>query len=193
MDSSWWTVILHVVLWTLLMGLVMGWVARSRNRTQPTTEADLLVHPKSTLIIGLVGFVFFLGIAVISNVYGNETSTVFTTAIFLSFALLSTLMIIEYAQVHHRVSEQGLNYGRLLRSRRHLYWSEVAKVRYAPTLKWFKIETKSGQVARISAMLVGLPRFAQTVLDHVSRHALDQETIDILQGISDGDLPPIWE
>ena len=99
MDTLWGTAILQGVLWTLLVALVMGWMARSRHRTRPTLGGNVLIHPKSTLIIGLVGFAFFSGIAVLSNVYRNETTTLFTTVIFLSFALLSALSELG-AEVH---------------------------------------------------------------------------------------------
>jgi hypothetical protein len=72
------------------MMVVMGWVARSSFRKRPDSEATTLTHPISTLVIGVVGVVFFGGIAVISNTVGkNSTTTVWTTLGFLAFALVA--------------------------------------------------------------------------------------------------------
>jgi hypothetical protein len=64
-----------------------------------------LVHPPSTLIIGVVVFLFFAGIATISNVFANKTVTWWTTAVFVGFALLSLAMVADYFLGHHQVSE----------------------------------------------------------------------------------------
>ena len=48
--------------------------------------------------------------AILSNVYRNKTTTWWTTAIFVGFALLSVPMITDYFIGRHRVSEDGLAY-----------------------------------------------------------------------------------
>ena len=139
-----------------------------------------------------MSFAFFAGIAVISNVYSNETTTVWTTSIFLGFAILSLLMIADYFQARHEVSDEGMNYGRLTGTRGILKWSEVANVRYAPGIKWFRLETRSGEVARVSAMLVGLPEFARLVLAHAPPGAIDGNTLPVLQATAAGQPPSVW-
>ena len=42
------------IVWFVLMALVMGWLARSRSRSRAASDAALLYHPTSTLIVGLV-------------------------------------------------------------------------------------------------------------------------------------------
>ena len=42
------------IVWSVLMALVMGWLARSRSRSRAASDAALLYHPTSTLIVGLV-------------------------------------------------------------------------------------------------------------------------------------------
>jgi hypothetical protein len=64
------------------MAIVMGWLARSRLRARPASDTRRLVHPASTLIVGLVAFAFFAGLAVVSNVVPNKTTTWWTTAVF---------------------------------------------------------------------------------------------------------------
>jgi hypothetical protein len=55
----------------IVTGLVMGWLAKARMRQRHTSEAGKLVHPVSTLVIGLLPMVLFFGIAVVSNTFGK--------------------------------------------------------------------------------------------------------------------------
>jgi hypothetical protein len=73
MEQSWWGPAVQWTVWGILMTLVMGWVARSRFKNRPHSDSQRLVHPPSTLIIGVVVFLFFAGIATISNVFANKT------------------------------------------------------------------------------------------------------------------------
>jgi hypothetical protein len=65
-------------------------------------------------------------------------------------------------------------------------------VRYAPVLKWFRLETRSGDVARISVMLMGLPAFARLLLEDAPEDAIDSGTLRILQATAEGKLPSVW-
>jgi len=84
-SDSW----LQWTFWAIIMSLIMGWVARSRRQPRAADYARRLQHPPSTLIIGLVSFLFFAAIAVISNVFANATTTWLTTTVFVGFALLA--------------------------------------------------------------------------------------------------------
>jgi len=107
---------LQWMLWGLLMGLVMGWVARSRSRPRHAGSAQRLQHPLSTLVIGLACFLLFAVIAVISNVFANATTSWKTTTIFVGFALLALPILGDYFAARHELSEEGLRYGRLVGS-----------------------------------------------------------------------------
>jgi hypothetical protein len=138
------------------------------------------------------GVLFFAGIAIISNVFPNKTVTWWTTAGFVGFALLSLLMVADYFLGHHQVSEEGLSYGRLTGRRGYLKWADLRRVKYAPTMKWFRLETQSGDVARISAMLIGLPEFGRLLLSHAPPQVIDAKTLLILQATADGNPPSVW-
>jgi len=174
------------------MTLVMGWLARNRFKARPQSDAWRLVHSTSTLALGIVCFAFFAGIAVVSNVYPNRTTTWWTTTLFVGFALMAVPMIADYFLARHDVSESGISYGRLTGRRGNLKWSELRSVRYAPVMKWFRLESRSGQVARISAMLMGLPEFARLVLQHAPAEAIESSTKPILEATASGYPPPIW-
>ena len=90
--------------------------------------------------MGLMCFVFFAGIAVVSNiVVPNKTTTWWTTSIFVGFALLSAPMILDYFMAKHQVAEDGLTYRKLVGTRKYLRWSDLRDVRYVPVLKWFRL------------------------------------------------------
>ena len=189
--SDWWAGAIKWTIWAIVMTAVMAWLARSRLKPRPPADSGRLYHPTSTLIVGLVSFVFFAGIAVISNVYANRTTTWWTTAIFVGFAVMSVPIMLDYFLARHTVSDEGLSYSRMLRRRGYLRWSELHRVHYAPVLKWFRLETREGKVARISAMLVGLPEFAQVLLRRAPPGTIDDETVQVLRATAAGDLPPL--
>jgi len=192
-DRPWGMTALQWTLWGLIMSLVMGWLRRRRFRARPTSDAHRLAHPPSTLIMGLMCFVFFAGIAVVSNIFiPKKTITWWTTSIFVGFALLSALMSIDYFMVKHQVAEDGLAYRKLVGTRKYLRWSDLRDVRYAPVLKWFRLETRSGDVARISGMLMGLPEFARLLLEEAPEDAIDSDTLRILQATAEGKPPSVW-
>src|SRR6267142_1261804 len=106
-ERAWWMTALQWAAWFGLMALVMGWLARSRFHARPASEARRLAYPLSTLIVGLVCFALFAGIAVFSNVFPNETATWWTTAIFVGLALLSAPIVSGFFLQHHEVSDEG--------------------------------------------------------------------------------------
>jgi hypothetical protein len=174
------------------MTAVMGWLARSRVKKRAQTEARRLVQPLSTLIVGTVSFCFFAALAILSNVYSNGTATWWTTTGFVGFTLLSVPIIISYFVDNHEVSESGLVFTKFIGARKCMRWAEVKSVHYAPLMKWFRVEANSGEVARISGLLMGLPEFARLALAHVPPNSVQPATLKVLQATADGNPPPVW-
>ena len=174
------------------MSLIMGWVARSRMRPRPACCDKQLRHPIGTLIIGLACFLLFAAIAVISNVFSNKTTSWWTTAIFLGFALLALPVVGDYFAARHEVSREGLLYGRLIGDGGFLNWDELSSVRFNSSMKWFRLETQSGTVVRISVMLMGLPVFAQMIMTYARSAAIDPTTQMVLHATAEGNPPSVW-
>ena len=190
MNRPWWSVALQWTLWFLVMSAVMGWLARSRLRRP--SEGRQVRHPVSVLVIGLVGFTFFAGIAILSNVYANRTTTIYTTLTFVGFALLNLPLIADYLFARHDVSERGMHYGRMSGARGTFEWRDVVRVRFAPSMKWFAITLADGRTVRVSAMMMGLPEFARLLLNGVNGAALDADTRALLDATTAGHPPSIW-
>jgi hypothetical protein len=182
------------MLWGIAMSVVMGWVARSRMKQRPEQLATHLRHPVSTLVLGVVGFLFFAGIAVVSNTIGkNNTTSVWTTLVFLFFAMMSLAMVAEYYLARHRLISDGLQYGSLLGRRREIKWVDVRSIEYATVMKWFKVTTNQGTTVRISVMLMGLPTFAQQALSHIPGERITEPTRSILVETANGKPPSVWD
>jgi hypothetical protein len=179
-------------LWAIIMSLIMGWVARSRTRPRPACCDRQLRHPVSTLVIGLAGFLFFAAIAVLSNVFANNTTSWWTTAIFVGFAVLALPIVGDYFAARHEVSEEGLRYGRLFGSGGQIRWADLKSVRFSAAMKWFRLESQSGTVVRISVLLIGLPVFAQLLLVHTPPEAIESNTLPVLRMTAEGNPPSVW-
>ena len=65
-------------------------------------------------------------------------------------------------------------------------------MRYSTWLKWFRLETRSGEVVRVSAMLIGLPEFTRALLDGAPADAVDAGTLEILEATARGNPPSLW-
>ena len=190
--GEWWSPILKHGLWVAAMAVVMGWLARSRLKARTLAETRRLEYSTSFMVLAVICVVFFGACAILSNVYPDSATSRGTTAIFVGFALLSVCLVLECIIARHWVSETGLIYRRWPGTRHSLQWQDLASVRYAPVMKWFRLETKSGEVARISAMLTGLPEFAHLLLTHAPGESIEDETLPILHHTANGRPPSIW-
>jgi hypothetical protein len=188
-DNRFW---LQWMLWGLLMSVVMGWMARNRSRPRHAGSAQRLQHPTSTFVIGLAGFLLFAAIAVISTVFANATTSWKTTTVFVGFALLALPILGDYFAARHEVSEEGLRYGRLIGSGGYMHWTELKSVRFSDAMKWFRLESQSGKVVRLSVMLMGLPTFAQLLLAHAPPQSIEKSTLPVLQTTAEGNPPSVW-
>ncbi|TXH77398.1 MAG: hypothetical protein E6Q88_01395 [Lysobacteraceae bacterium] len=192
-DRPWWATALQWSLWWIAMIAVMGWLGRARLKPRPVHEAGSLRHPRATLIIGLVTFGFFAALTVLSNLFPNDTATWWTTAIFVGFALMGVPLIIEYVYARHAVSAAGLSYWTYFGGAKFMAWDTLREVRFTHAMRWFRVENSSGDVARLSVMLIGLPDFAAALLEYApDTTVIDDETLAILQATAAGHPPPAW-
>src|SRR5688572_1180553 len=190
-EKPWWATVLQWTIVFLVTSFVLGWLAQSRARSRPIAFVPRLAYPPSTLVIGAVCFLFFASLAVISNVFANETTTWWTTSIFVGFALLSVALIVQYFTADYLLSEDGLSYRTLFGKRKFMRWSELQRVRYAAIMNCFRLEARSGEVARVSTMLMGLPEFARLLLEYSPGIAIDPAALPILKETAEGNYPSL--
>ena len=183
--------VIQWAIWAAAMSLVMGWLARSRQQPPAGHAQGTLVHPRTTLVIGVVCALIFVALALASAIFPGTTGSVWVTLLFLAFASLGALIILEYQRARHTVTPEGIHYGRLFGQGGFLPWKNIQTLHYSASAKWFRLQGPQG-VARLSAMLVGLPQFAQLALANVSPQAIDPPTRVVLEQTAAGHLPSIW-
>jgi len=188
-----WSIALQWVLWAAAMGAIMAWLARSRTRARPAADAQRLVHPRSTLIIGLACSLLFSGVALASALWPGKTGSLAITALFMGFAALGVPLILDYRNARHTLTDDGLLYGRMWGGGGTLRWREVRRLRYSDAGKWFRLDGPDGQIVRISAMLQGLPEFARAALAQVPAAAIDPQTRPVLEETAQGNPPTLWQ
>lgn len=113
---------------------------------------------------------------------------------FLSFVTLpiTLYVFVEYFRGRHQITEGGLEYGRVFGSRGRMNWITVQSVRYVQWSKWFRVESHTGEVARVSSFVRDITEFARVVLANVPASAFDEQTAQILQETASGTPPPLY-
>jgi len=183
---------LQWTIWALAMSLVMGLLAKSRDKPRPASDADTLQHARAILVLGQVSVLFFVIMAIISaaTMHGKDR---WMPLPFLGFALLCGTLILEYRRARHQLTDDGLAYGTLFRGRHVLRWKDVRRISYSPAMKWFVITSPDRPPARISTLLQGLPEFANAVLQQVPHGSIEPETLKMLGDTANGELPRLWQ
>jgi hypothetical protein len=174
-----------------MMTLIAKWLSNSRSPQRAPQQETLIRHPSSTLIFGVLGFIFFAGLGLVSIGAGTITGWLMT-ALFFACVLFCVVLIADFFLSRHWLVDGGLEHRQLTKRRRRIEWADVTSVRFSSLNKWFVIETERGHVARISAMMIGLPAFANAVLAHVPESAIDEETRALLVNVAGGVLPELW-
>jgi hypothetical protein len=190
-SPAWWAPLAQWGLWLVLMSLVMGWLARSRRQPAArTASGEVLQLPKALLAIGLVAVVFFGACAVLS--FGSPTGGPGVAALFLAFALMGSYMVYEYFADRHELRADGLASHTFFGGSRVAQWSDIQSVQYSRSWGWFVLKLRDGKTLRLSAMLVGLPAFAQALLRNVDPTIVRDDSVEILRSTAEGNPPKVW-
>lgn len=192
LDKPWWASAIQWSIWAVVMTLVMGWLARSRTRKRPSAPVGTMAYPASVLVIAVVCTIVFSGLGVITIVSTDGSLNPLVYTVFLAFAGLGIYLLLAYFMVHHIITDSGLEFRRFTGSEGAIRWPDVSEVSYSEILTCFKIKTVSGNVVRVSAMLLGLDGFAETVLANVPPHAMSSRVRAILEATASGTPPRIW-
>jgi hypothetical protein len=133
----------------------------------------------------------FLSFLLLGILSGNESMTVGVALIFTGFALFPLYIFVEYFRGRHEIVDGGLRYGRVFGPRGKMTWLGVQKVRYAQWAKWFTLESRTGEVARVSVIVQDITELAKAILENVQPSAIDETTAAILAETADGNPPPM--
>lgn len=193
MEHPLWIKIITIAVSGIAMTLVMGWISKSRLKERPESEQYLLVPPLLFLFIGLVGFLLFAGVPIGLHFFTDENIKPIQTGIFIGFSLMCLLLVFEYFLARHELFEDGIGYGGLTGKRGFIQWDDVHMVSYSASMKWFKVESVSGDVARISTYAIGIHNFASTLLAYAPHSVIASKAEEVLKATAAGNLPPLYD
>jgi hypothetical protein len=114
------------------------------------------------------------------------------TLFFLGFAALGLPLVLDYRNARHVLTPDGLRYGKMFGGGGVLRWTDVHRLNYSQSAKWYRLDLADGRVVRVSAMLIGLPNFARAALEQVPPSAITPEARSVLEATRAGNLPSIW-
>jgi hypothetical protein len=191
-----WLAAAPLAIWAALIRLVGLWDREDRSapslmvtapsETRPSaSEQAVLRQSRSTLAIGVVCFLFFGVITVVSNLYPNDTVTIGTTATFVGFALLGVLVILAAMIERIELGEHGLRARNMFGCWRSVRWEEVASLGFNSSMQWFYMRTHGRRVVRVSAMMTGLPVFARQALLRLAPEAIDEDLHPVLRALAE--------
>ena len=192
MMPDWLPALAQSVFWIVSMALTTVWLARSRQRPLPASDPDRLRQPPAMLVVGIVGIVFCVGAMTAFTIWPDDSVTVWPYVFFGGFTLLPLYIVADYRNARHAVTEAGMEFGRPSGRRLAFRWDDVERIRYARSAGWFRIALHSGEVVRVSSMLMGLPVFADKVLRHVPAARIDPQARAMLEDAARGKLPSLW-
>jgi Bacterial PH domain len=190
-ERPWWSLVLQWGIWALVMSLVMGWLAKARRPAAVRERAQVLTHPPTTLIVGMVCTGFFILLAVLAGMYAKADDW-WTPYAFLCFALLGAPLIGEALRVRHELKDGGIGYRGLLARYDRVSWDEIESAHWSSSMKWLVLRTRDGRVLRFSAMLNGLDSLALALHERVPALDVDELTAEVLADARNGKLPSIW-
>jgi hypothetical protein len=146
-----------------------------------------LRYPPGAMISCALSFLFFCCIALVSSIYGNQTATMWTNLLFMGMAAMGLHAMANYIVTRHEFTADGICWRRLIGQPIYLPWGEITSVYYKDRAGKFILVSATRQSVRIPLQLLGLPAFAQAVLDRVPSTAIDDGTRMVLSAVaSDG-------
>ena len=101
------------------------------------------------------------------------------------------LLILGFFISKHEIHTKGLTSRRILGQQRTVPWSDVVRIWYSTMRMSFVLEIRDGSRVRISALMMGLPKFAEMALANVSPFAFDETMRATLEATAAGDLPDL--
>jgi len=180
-EREWWEALIPAA-GVLLTSLVTALAAALRKRAQPAASPARMQYPPSVRAIGaFILAVLIMVAAAFAVTAENGPGGPVVVGVLAAFGALGLLLIVGSVRLWHVLTADGLEFGRFLGPRGSLQWRDVTRLTYSKVMRWFRIETASGEVARISAMLTGLPEFACAVLEQVPSYAIDDGAREALQ------------
>jgi len=177
--------------WGVAMAIVMAWLGRNRLRAR-TDEPGEMRMPASIFVVMAICLLFFSTAIALQIAIPNKTVTWWTIGIFLVLSAMCLPVISAFFLEKHRLSAEGMAFRNFAGVRKTVSWTDLRSVRYSAAMKWFRLETRSGTVARISVALTGLPEFARLVLQKAPPGTIEADSLPVLEATANGHPPSLY-
>lgn len=152
-----------------------------------------MVHPRSILAMG-IGFIAGAGAALFAFVAEDAPEVSKSSWNYLVLALLfvpGLWVTAAYCFVRHELSDEGMQFKLSFRPSATFSWNDVEHVVLNRRFGWYRVTLRSGETVRISCLLMGLPEFARTLLQHVPSARVEPSTRLTLEEAAAGRLQPL--
>lgn len=168
---------------------VIKLIGMGRLRKRPKHVAHIVVHPLSTALIGIVWSALCWTFTAMALSSPSEPYW----ALFGGFGLgmPGVFLVLCFFISKHEIHTQGLTSRRIFGRRREVLWSDVVRIWYSTMRMSFVLDIRDGSRVRISALMIGLPKFAEMALANVSPSAFDETMRATLKATAAGDLPDL--
>jgi hypothetical protein len=101
------------------------------------------------------------------------------------FTILALFLFIQCLTVRHELLADGAVFRRFGGRKVSMKWTELRSIRYGAFMKWFRLESSSGLVVRVSTSMMGLEPFARALLVHAEHAIADEHTRGVLEGMAE--------
>lgn len=171
----------------LVAAAVIKLIGKGRLRKRPEHVAHIVVHPLSTALMGIAWSALWWTCTAIASTSPSEPSWVIFAGF--GFGMPGLLLILSFFISKYELNTQGLTYRRIFGQRGTVLWSDVVRVWYSTMRMSFVLDIRDGSRVHISALMLGLPKFADMALSNVSPFAIDETIRATLEATAAGDLP----
>jgi tetratricopeptide (TPR) repeat protein len=154
------------------------------DRAAAAANDRLMRYPRHHVFVGAAagvgfGYVAWLGFW---NSYLPLREDGFVVPSF--FVALGLGLVISSLTVRHELLADGALFRRFGGRKVHMKWADLRSIRYVTFMKWFRLESKSGSVVRISESMTCMQPFARAVLAHADAAIADIKTRGALESMS---------
>ncbi len=173
------------------------YISKSRLKQQSKSRENLMRMPASILVLGIVCFAFFVGLAIVSQVYPDADANGVVKAdwwlvpIFVAFSLLGLPLIRSYYVEKHFIEQEGLRYNTLTK-RGFLRYDDIVSVDFSLAMNWFVVKDGRGNVVHIASTLTNLPMFARVILQKVDKTRICGRALSVLSSTAEGNPPSLF-
>ena len=174
----------------LATALAAWWFSRSRS-APVAGPPGTMTYPTSVLVLSGLSLLLFGGLLLASLIWPDSDleHAWIIPALFAGFVAMSGWSVATCINGRYVAAPEGLLY-RTWRGRERLFrWRDLYRVSYNRSMRWFVLEDVSGEKARVSAYMRGLPTFARRLLTGTPERAIAPRDREVIQHTAMGFLP----